>query len=68
MTSMSNTSMTLIEFERLLDVYGGDRTRWPMEARAAAAHLVARCGRSTAPGRGRALDRAGARALSALAI
>jgi hypothetical protein len=42
MTSMSNTNMTLIEFERLLDVYGGDRTRWPMEARAAAAHLVAR--------------------------
>jgi len=42
MTSMSNTSMTLTEFERLLDVYGGDRTRWPTEARAAAAHLVAR--------------------------
>ena len=39
---MSNTSMTLTEFERLLDVYGGDRTRWPTEARAAAAHLVAR--------------------------
>jgi hypothetical protein len=42
MTSMSNTSMTLTEFERLLDIYGGDRTRWPTEARAAAAHLVAR--------------------------
>jgi hypothetical protein len=42
MTSMSNTSMTPTEFERLLDVYGGDRTRWPIEARAAAAHLVAR--------------------------
>jgi hypothetical protein len=42
MTSMSNTSMTLAEFERLLDIYGGDRTRWPIEARAAAAHLVAR--------------------------
>lgn len=42
MTSMSNTSMTLAEFARLLDVYGGDRTRWPTEARAAAAHLVAR--------------------------
>src|SRR5262245_26788916 len=39
---MSNTSMTLTEFERLLDIYGGDRTRWPTEARAAAAHLVAR--------------------------
>jgi hypothetical protein len=44
MTSMSNTSMTLGEFERLLDIYGGDRTRWPTEARAAAAHLVARDG------------------------
>jgi hypothetical protein len=42
MTSMSNTSMTLTDFERLLDVYGGDRTRWPTEERAAAAHLVAR--------------------------
>jgi len=42
MTSMSNTSMTLTEFARLLEVYGGDRTRWPTEARAAAAHLVAR--------------------------
>jgi hypothetical protein len=42
MTSMSNTSMTLTEFERVLDIYGGDRTRWPTEARAAAAHLVAR--------------------------
>lgn len=42
MTSMSNTSMMLAEFERLLDVYGGDRTHWPAEARAAAAQLVAR--------------------------
>jgi hypothetical protein len=42
MTSMSNTSMTFGEFERLLDIYGGDRTRWPTDARAAAAHLVAR--------------------------
>jgi hypothetical protein len=42
MTSMSNTSMTLAEFERLLDVYGADRARWPAEARAAAAHLAAR--------------------------
>jgi len=39
---MGNISMTLTEFERLLDVYGGDRTRWPTDARAAAAHLVAR--------------------------
>jgi hypothetical protein len=44
MTSMSNAAMTLTEFERLLDVYGGDRTRWPTEARAAAAQLVARDG------------------------
>jgi hypothetical protein len=42
MTSMSNISMTLAEFTRLLDVYGADRTRWPAEARATAAHLVAR--------------------------
>jgi hypothetical protein len=41
---MSNTSntMTIAEFERLLDVYGSDRTRWPVEARASAGHLVAR--------------------------
>jgi hypothetical protein len=42
MTSMSNMSMTLDDFAQLLDVYGGERTRWPAEARAAAAHLVAR--------------------------
>lgn len=42
MTSMSNTSMTLADFERLLDVYGGDRTHWPADARAAAAQLAAR--------------------------
>jgi hypothetical protein len=42
MTNTSTTIMTLAEFERLLDVYGGDRTRWPAEARAAAAQLVAR--------------------------
>jgi hypothetical protein len=42
MTSMSNMGMTPSEFERLLDIYGGDRTRWPIDARAAAAHLVAR--------------------------
>ncbi|HWE18299.1 MAG TPA: hypothetical protein VG758_14135 [Hyphomicrobiaceae bacterium] len=39
---MSNTSMTLGEFVRLLDVYGGERARWPADARAAAAHLVAK--------------------------
>src|SRR6185503_12661101 len=41
---MSNTSntMTIAEFERLLEVYGSDRTRWPVEARAGAGQLVAR--------------------------
>ena len=41
---MNNTSntMTIAEFERLLDVYGSDRTRWPVEARASAGQLVAR--------------------------
>lgn len=39
---MSNMSMTLAEFSRLLDVYGADRARWPAAARAAAAHLVSR--------------------------
>jgi hypothetical protein len=40
MTSMSNKSMTMAELARLLDVYGAERTRWPAEARAAAAVLV----------------------------
>lgn len=41
---MANASniMTIAEFERLLDVYGSDRTRWPVEERASAGHLVAR--------------------------
>jgi hypothetical protein len=34
--------MTLAEFEKLLDIYGADRPRWPADARAAAAHLAAR--------------------------
>jgi len=42
MTSMSNMGMTLAELEQLLDVYGGDRVRWPAEARTGAAQLVAR--------------------------
>jgi hypothetical protein len=42
MTNMSNTSMTLADLERLLDVYGGDRTRWPADSRAGAAQLAAR--------------------------
>jgi hypothetical protein len=39
---MSNTGMTIAEFAHLLDVYGSDRTRWPVEARACAGQLVAR--------------------------
>jgi len=39
---MSNTNMTPSEFAKLLDVYGGNRMCWPPEARAAAAHLIAR--------------------------
>jgi hypothetical protein len=42
MSNTSNTTMTIAEFERLLDVYGSDRTRWPVEARAGAGQLVAR--------------------------
>ena len=41
MTSLGN-SMTLPEFERLLEIYGSDRTRWPVEARASAGQLTAR--------------------------
>ena len=41
MISLGN-NMTLGEFERLLEVYGSDRTRWPVEARASAAQLAAR--------------------------
>jgi hypothetical protein len=39
---MSNNGMTIAEFAHLLDVYGSDRTRWPVEARACAGQLVAR--------------------------
>jgi len=31
--------MTLPEFERLLEIYGSDRTRWPVEARASAVSI-----------------------------
>jgi hypothetical protein len=41
MNSMGN-NMTIADFERLLDVYGSDRSRWPVEARASAGQLVAR--------------------------
>jgi hypothetical protein len=33
--------LTLVAFEQLLDVYGADRTRWPLSARADAAQLLA---------------------------
>jgi hypothetical protein len=39
---MSNNGMTIADFARLLEVYGSDRTRWPVEARASAGPLVAR--------------------------
>jgi hypothetical protein len=42
MTSWNDKSMTHADFERLLEVYGSDRTRWPVEARAGAGQLVAR--------------------------
>jgi len=42
MTSMSNMGMTLTDFEQLLEIYGADRVRWPAEARAGAAQLMAR--------------------------
>ena len=41
MSNAGNT-MTIAEFERLLDIYGAARTRWPVEARASAGQLVAR--------------------------
>jgi hypothetical protein len=42
MTNAIGNTMTLTEFERLLEVYGSDRTRWPVAARASAGQLVAR--------------------------
>jgi hypothetical protein len=42
MTSLGNPNMTYADLERLLEVYGSDRTRWPVEARASAGQLVAR--------------------------
>ena len=44
MTSRPATIMTLKDFERLLDVYGADRTRWPLAARASAATRLANDG------------------------
>ena len=70
MTSKNNTSMNLADFERLLDVYGGDRTRWLAEERAAAAQLVAREAQARrllaeAEGLDRVLERAPLPALAA---
>ena len=42
MTNAIGNTMTLTEFERLLEVYGSDRTRWPVAARASAGQLVTR--------------------------
>ena len=42
MTNWNDKSMTIADFERLLEVYGSDRTRWPVEVRAGAGQLVAR--------------------------
>jgi hypothetical protein len=42
MANASEEDMTLPQFERLLEVYGGDRSRWPVAARASAGQLVAR--------------------------
>ena len=42
MTNAIGNTMTLTEFERLLEIYGSDRTRWPVAARASAGQLVAR--------------------------
>jgi hypothetical protein len=42
MTGLGNSNMTYADLERLLEVYGSDRTRWPVEARASAGQLVAR--------------------------
>jgi hypothetical protein len=38
---MTNITMTLAEFEHLLDVHGSDRTRWPLHQRSAALALLA---------------------------
>ena len=42
MINSGNNPMTLGDLERLLDVYGSDRSRWPVEARAGAGQLVGR--------------------------
>lgn len=41
MTTQNPMMLTRSDFEQLLDVYGADRTRWPLGARAGAAALLA---------------------------
>ena len=41
MTNAGN-NMTIPDLERLLDVYGSDRTRWPVDARSGAGQLATR--------------------------
>jgi hypothetical protein len=38
----SGNNMTVADLEHLLDVYGSDRTRWPVEARTGAGQLATR--------------------------
>jgi hypothetical protein len=38
----SGNNMTIADLEHLLDVYGSDRTRWPVDARAGAGQLATR--------------------------
>jgi len=70
MTSMSNMSMTLTDLEQMLEIYGADRVRWPAEARATAAQLIARdAGARRLVAEAEALDRLLERApLPALAV
>jgi hypothetical protein len=42
MTNSGNNNMTRADLERLLDVFGSDRSRWPVDFRAGAGQLVAR--------------------------
>ena len=38
----SGNNMTIADLEHLLDVYGSDRTRWPVDARTSAGQLATR--------------------------
>jgi hypothetical protein len=38
----SGNNMTIADLEHLLDVYGSDRTRWPVDARSGAGQLAGR--------------------------